>query len=632
MLRRAEGGSVHTLTLQDVADLAKVQRPVVSMWRKRPVVRGVSIPFPAPVATVDGRARFSRDDVVDWLTRTGRGNNVEHDYDAPAISVPDDAALEDVVTLLCWHVLTSEDLTGRSRADLVRLADQFDPENTVLAAEIRKLRVSGAVLDYVDNLVEASHGPADALRRVELGRLKRREELRELTDDAVELLRCIVEAAAVYLEHDRVVLRAEGSPVALDVAEACELDIVSGDRALRRRAVIRGVHVREITLAKCVSAVSLVGLDIADTLDGVDDAVLELPPGDVAVLIGSAAALTDELAGLMQNRRAEALRINNLVAAVRLPRGMWREAHRQSLAVWVCVGGAQAQQPWVADLGAVEHIELTDVAADVAGALAQTEDRAFCYARRTQLSSVLAGAAIVPRGVRAVRLRGRDEAEHVDRVHRATLVTTTPLRLLDALVAPAPGRIHLAHRSLHELRSGKRLIMKRGRRIDVSDGSPEGTVRVLPEDVVGQLALDPFDAEAKYPRAARTEPGDVIFVEKPTPRAWVDQVGGAMVACPARIIRLHESAEVGPLVLATIINETACPGSEWQTWTVPVLQRAEADRLEAALAEADDYEQQARRRIAAARDLKTALINGVAAGALTLDVEHTGPGFTGPRK
>ncbi len=620
-----------TLTLQDVADLAKVQRSVVSMWRKRPMVRGVSIPFPAPVATVDGLARFSRDDVVDWLTRTGRGNNSEHRYDAPAAAAPDDAGLEDVVTLLCWHVLTGQELTGTPHAEMVQSADEFDPEDSLLATEIRELRVSDGVLAYVDDLVEASHGAADALQRVQSGRLKRREQLRELTDDAVKLLRCMVEAAVVHLEDDRVVLRAEGSPMVLDVAEACELDVVSNDRALRRRAVIRGIHVRETAVSKCVSAMSLVGLDIADTLDGVDDAVLELPPGDVAILIGSAAALSDELAGPMQNRRAGALRVGNLVAAVRLPRGLWREAHRQSLAVWVCVGGAEAQ-PWVADLGAVEHIELTDVAADIAGALGQTDARAFRYARRTQLSGVLAGAAVVPRGVRAVRLRGRDEAEHVRRVHRATLVTTTPLPMLDVLVTSAPGRIHLAHRSLHELHSGKRLFLKRGRRIDVSHGSTEGTVRVLPKEVVGTLALDPFDAEAKYPRATRTEPGDVIFVEKPRPRAWVDPAGGAMVACPARIIRLAESAEVGPLVLAALINETAYPGSEWRTWTVPVLPRAEAERLEAALAEAEAYERQASSRVAAARELKTALINGVAAGALTLDVEHSAPGYTGARK
>ena len=52
----------------------------------------------------------------------------------------------------------------------------------------------------------------------------------------------------------------------------------------------------------------------------------------------------------------------------------------------------------------------------------------------------------------------------------------------------------------------------------------------------------------------------------------------------------------------------------------------EAARLEAALLEAENYEQEACRRAEAARELKTALINGVAAGALTLDAQPTTPG------
>lgn len=618
---------MNTLTLQDIADLAEVQRPVVSMWRKRPMVRGVSMPFPDPVDTVDGAARFSRHEVVDWLARTGRGNNTEHNYDAPAIAVPDGVALVDVVTLLCWHVLTGRELTGLSKAALITSAEQFDPDDTLLVAELRALAVSDELLGYVDDLLEASLGPADALQRVDSGRLKRDQQLREFTDEAVILLRCVIEAAAIHLEHDEVVLRTDGSSMALDVAEALELDVVTKDRQMRRRAVIRGIHVREGMSRKQVSAVSVVGLDNSDALDQADEVMLSLQPGDIAIVVGSAAVLSDELAGPLQNRRAEILRVGNLVAAMRMPRGFWREAHRQSLAVWVCVGGAQAEQIWVADLAAVEHLELTDVAADVAGALDQTDNRAFRYARRIPLSGVLAGAAaVVPRGVRAVQFRERDESQHLDRVHRVTMVTTTPLPVLDVLVAQAPGRIQLAHRSLAELRAGKRLEVKRGRRIDIGHGSPEGTVRVVPEELVGVLALDPFDAVAKYPRAARTEPGDVIFLEKPRPRAWVDRVGGAMVASPARIIRLRDTAEVGPMVLATVINQMAAPGTEWPTWSVPVLRRDEAERLEAALLEAENYEQEACRRVEAARELKTALINGVAAGALTLDAQPTTPG------
>ena len=80
---------MNTLTMQDVADLAKVRRPVVSMWRKRPTVRGVSIPFPAPVSTVDGVERFASGEIVDYLRRSGRGNNADAPLDVPAVAVPD---------------------------------------------------------------------------------------------------------------------------------------------------------------------------------------------------------------------------------------------------------------------------------------------------------------------------------------------------------------------------------------------------------------------------------------------------------------------------------------------------------------------------------------------------------------
>ncbi|MCV7202049.1 hypothetical protein H7J71_08470 [Mycolicibacterium peregrinum] len=615
-----------TLTLQDVADLAKVRRPVVSMWRKRPVVRGVSLPFPDPVETVNGVARFDRAEVVEWLARTGRGKNDEHRYDAPAVAVPDGVALEDIVTLLCWHVLTGDDLAGTSRATRVRRADEVDPEDTLLAGEIRRLRPSDAVLRYVDDLVEASRGPGDALARLETSRLKRELALRELTDVAVDVLRCLVEAAAIHLEHDGVVLHVEDSAVALDVAEACGLDIASNDRKLRRRAVIRGVYLSESATGSRVSALSLVGLDVPDALDRLDEMVLGLSEGDVAVIIGSAAALADNLAGAPQKRRADALRVDNLVAAMRLPRGLWREAHRQALAVWVCLGGANAGMVQVADLSAVGSIELTDVAADAVGALAQTDVRAYRYARDMASSTMRAGGPVVPRGVRAVKVSDTGIRRYLDEVYGTTLVTTTPLEPLDILVQPGQTNIQLQHRSLGELYTLKRLVIKRGRRIDPGDASPEGTVRVLPAELVGTILLDPFEADRKYSRAARTEPGDVIFVEKPRPRAWVDHRGGAVVASPARIMRLRDSAAVGPLLLATIINERVVPGSEWKTWSVPVLSRAETVLLETALGRAAEYEHQVRRRVDAARELKLALIDGVAAGALTLDAPPTTPG------
>jgi hypothetical protein len=622
---------VSTLTLQDVADLAKVRRPVVSMWRKRPTVRGVSLPFPEPVAVVAGVARYSRVDVVDWLGRTGRGNNVDFRDDAPALAVPDGAVLEDVVTLLCWHVLTSEELGGTTLEQRVRLAAERDPDDTFLLREIRALRPSMAVLEYVDDLVEASFGASDALARVEAGRLKRTLAARDLTPEAVELLRTVTQACVGHLDQDGAALRTDGMPLTLEVASGSDLYVVGDDRAIRRRAAIRGISVSRTDARPSVSVSSVVGVDLMDALDRVDEVVLGLDRGDIAVVLGAASALCDDLAGTLQQRRAQTLRIGNLVVAVRLPRGMWREAHRQSLAAWVCLGGAETQRPWIADLGAVDDVELDDLAADVTGALAQTDDRAYRYARRTELAGVIAAGSLVPRGVRAPTLRSTDSATHLDRVHGATLTTATPLEPLDVLVAPSPGRFRMRYRSLGELREQKHVIVKRGSRIDPADATADGTVAVLPAEVVGTMRLDPFDASRRYPRAVRTEPGDIVFVEKPLPQAWVDATGGALVASPAKIIRLRATAEIGPRMLAAVINEMCSAGSEWPTWSLPVMVRDEADRLEAALLNADRYEREARRRTEAARDLKKALIEGVAAGALTLDAQPTTPGITGVR-
>jgi len=253
--------------------------------------------------------------------------------------------------------------------------------------------------------------------------------------------------------------------------------------------------------------------------------------------------------------------------------------------------------------------------------------RALRYGCRVDLANVLAAGSVVPRGVRAPRLREADPTAHLDRVHAATLITTSTLKPLDVLVEPSPGRFRLLHQSLGELHERKHAAVKRGSRINFADASPRGTVRVLPAEIAGAIALDPFDAARKYPRAARTDPGDVIFIEKPSPRAWVDPVGGARVASPARIIRLRESAEIGPMALATVINEIAAAGSEWKMWNIPAMRRDQAARLEEALMRADEFEREARRWADAARDLKTTLIEGVAAGALTLDAQPTTPGI-----
>lgn len=617
---------MRTLTLQDVADLANVQRPVVSTWRNRPRVRGDLVPFPRPVERIHGIDRFASAEVVDYLKRTGRGNNADVEYDAAAIAAPDDVDLEEILALLAWRALTGEELSGTTSAERTRLAEEFDPDDALLLREVRSMRPAATTLQYVDELVEASFGLPDALARAERGRLNRELAVRDLTDKATTILSRVLAGCAVFVGVEDLTLGTDGTTVSLAVAAESGLAVASEDRAALRRAVITGITVGRMRDHR-LRFVSAVGLDVAHTLDCADQLVLGLEPGRVGVMVGPASALTDTLAGELQQRRADVLRVGNVVAAVRLPRGLWREAHRQNLALWVCLGSADEHRPCVADLASGSDTDLDDLTADIVAALTQTDSRAFRYARRIERSVVLAGGPFVPRGTRAVGLRSAVQGTHVERVHAVTLTTTAPLEPIDVLVEPSPGRLKLRHRSLGELRDDGKLTIKRGNRIDLSHVSAAGTVRVLPSDAAGQVAMDPLDAERLYPRSTRTEPGDVIFVEKPQPRAWVDPLGGAMVLAPARILRLGCAADFGPRVLAALITETAPAGSEWPTWTVPVMSPDEAARLETTLASVERYETEAQRRVDAARELKTTLIDGVAAGALTLDAQPTTPGI-----
>lgn len=620
---------MRTLTLQDVADLANVQRPVVTMWRNRTRVRGDSVPFPAAASRVDGIERFRANEVVDYLKRTRRGNNNDIEFDVDAIAVPDGADLEDLVVLLTWHALTGLELAGTTPAERSRLAAEYDPDDGCVLREVQVMNPPAATLEYVDQLVEASFGLPDALARIERSRLQRELGARELAADAVGLLARVVTECAVFLGSEDLALRVDGSPTSLAVAGECGLPVISDSRAVLRRAVISGTATAQ-SRDRGITFVSAVGLSAGHAIDKADDLVLGLESGRIGVLVGPALALTDTLAGELQRRRADVLRVGNVVAAVRLSRGLWREAHRQNLALWVCRGGADEHRPCVTDLAAIADPDLTDFAADIAAALAQTEARAFGYARRIDRAGVLAGGPLVPRGVRAVTLSSVDRGRHVERVHAITLTTTAPLRPVDVLVEPAAGRLRLRQRSLGELRDDGKLMLRRGNRIDRGHAVPGGTVRLMP--VEEEASMDPVDAENLYPRATRTEPGDVVFVERPRPQAWVDMEGGAMVVSPARILRLGRGADFGPRVLATAINETAVAGSEWPTWTVPEMSAGDASKLEMALGQIEQYEVELQRRITAASDLKKALIDGVAAGALNLDASPTTPGVAGADK
>ncbi|GHJ12234.1 hypothetical protein [Micromonospora sp. AKA38] len=618
-----------TLTLRDIADLAKVERAVVSMWRRRPRVRGQHMPFPRAVAGAGPVERFRRDEVVDWLARTGRGNNPEHRLDAPALGVPASASLEDLVTLLCLSAHCDGDLAALTAAERESLAQHADPRDEFLLTEVRQLTATDAMVRFVDDLVEASFGLPEALARLENGPAGRALGRRELTTEAMALISAIVRAGALHLEPDGVPVVFAGGPpsLALAVGSGGRRLLLQSDgpaaRALRRRALLHELAVVDRADTPLLRVLAVLGLDTDATLDRIDDLLLELAPGELAVVIGPAVALCERLRGDAERLRARTLRLGHLASAVRLPRGMWRQAHRQALGLWVCAGGQDARRPMVADLDAFPLADLSveDLSADVSAALTSDGARAFRYLRTADLATILTGSPIVPSGARAPRW-GVPSVDHLARVRAAALVTAEPPPSFDVLVTASPGAILLRQRSLGELSDAGVVKVHRRSRIDRSHSDPNGTVPVLTADgTMDNVALDPFDAERLYPRAARTEAGDIVFVDGEAPRARVDELGGSLVASPSRILRLHPSVEVGPHTIAAIINHQSAT-TEWRTWSLPLLDPTAAARLEASLTMASAYGAALRRRQNALHDLTTALIDGVTAGAVNV-VPHS---------
>ncbi len=615
-----------TLTMNDIAQLAQVSRPVVSMWRRRPTVHRRDMPFPTAVRIADGIEHFDRDAIVAWLGDTGRGNNRQARFDAPAAGAPDGAHLEDLVCLLALGVGSGDELGGQSTNQLTVLAERIDGDDRMLLREIRAMAQAPRLARYVDDLINASYGPPDALTRLLSGRAGRALGDRGFGDDLIEILRTVTGAARQHLGSDAVVLHPPRDPRLtrriLDgfAGVVCDRDR-DGDRTQRRIAAIDGVPILDAGTAPAVIVTSLVGAPESTALQTLDELTLSLDRDAVGIVVGSAAVLCDPLTGDAEQDRSQSLRTGNLALAIRLPRGLWKAAHRQSLALWVLRGGRRADHFRAADLDAVT-VDLDDLASDVTAALADTQRHAFRYTRRTNLAGVLAGEPVVPRGVRAVRV-GAAANGHLDRIHAASLITSDAVPGWDVTAGPAPGQTVQRHRSVTELIGAGELITKRGTRIDRSLHDPGGTVGVQSADgSTDHLRLDPIDATARHPRAVRTEPGDVIVADRPCPTARVDGEGGALVAAPSRILRVRPRATFGPYTLAAVINELVPTGSDWQTWSIPDLRIADAEALDATLAEAADHLAELRRREQATHELTQHLIQAVAAGTVTIEPEQ----------
>ena len=159
------------MSMAEIADLARVKRPVVTTWRRR------YPDFPAPAGGDAMSPLFDSRQVAEWLIGTGRDPEcrIEADLSLHALAgLGAGLAPSDLVALLtaliCLRDQDGEPVAaadGDLRDELLRRAARLDPRDMCLRSELTLLPAEpGRLAEAVDELVEAAWGCTQAFERV----------------------------------------------------------------------------------------------------------------------------------------------------------------------------------------------------------------------------------------------------------------------------------------------------------------------------------------------------------------------------------------------------------------------------------------------------------------------------------
>ena len=640
------------MTMRDIASLARVQRPVVSMWRRRS--RDSAHPFPCPYQGPAGQELFFRDEVVAWLEETEHGNNPDVRADAAAHALLEAAsperrraAAEALSALLTLRHLCGHPLGALDADQLIDLADAHDPDDECLFAELGRIDDPVSLARLADELVDAAwsvEGAHEALLNQRF-----RTSWEPLTQAALapavhRVVAELVGALARELGDRARVMDPTGSAadllveVATAVGNPVLLMVGKGPihRLTRRQLLVAGLDVESVGRGEgdwsvAGPVVHLVVLPVpdhpvmteAEQLDVVDEIAVGLDVDQVAVVLGPAAVLTDPLAGAALRRRDQLLREGHVRALVRLPGGLRPTRAREHLALWLLAASDNAtpaeRRTGVADLSAAT---LTQAVID------------------GLIDDLLASW----QGREGARRRAWAQLVHVPTADLAartgSLLLRRPVRGPNSDRSGSDWVVRLAAADSDAFLAGFRLRVRdeRPEQVSVEQALAHGWVRVLPghrlplDDLppgsVAVLGLDDLDDPGRAPRRVDrlalhgradvrlTEPGDVVFTTQGRPRAMLDVEGGVVVLTPARVLRVTAGAPLVPAAIVARINRAT--SSAWRSWPLALLPEDEGRVLAEALADLDAERRRVADRLAHLDVLTTDLTTAVESRRIAL--------------
>jgi hypothetical protein len=585
------------MSMAEIAELARVKRPVVTTWRRR------YPDFPVPAAGDALSPLFDSRQVAEWLIGTGRDPEcrIEADLSLHALAglgaglaAPDLVAL--LTTLICLRDHQDGEPAGAADGDLRdtlrRRAARLDPHDAYLCSELALLPADVERLtESADELVEAAWGCSQAFERVmgagqrfRVGRLYSRT----VTPGLARLVAELSGARERARERTVIVRDPAAGPgdllaaVADAVGPDYELILQAADadrylaRLAGRRMAVHGVAWTDLKLAAGEEAAD----DWADpdvivtqipylpgetrspeqVIERLDEIALQLAPGRTAVVLGPADVLAGDLRPYSPAERARATLLSSgmVEAIIRLPGGLVPFRPGYDVALWVLTSAHESPyRGWVL-LADVSDRELTDevitaLADDVVtwrrdGYRPQAHTRALGVQVRVgdlvdQLRPLTvrspARAFSAATAGPALVSRVSDLEAALDRQAAGAGASRPPVRSGVAAGARTPPPAQ----TIGSLVKARRLVVRPGARLRGvpvgQDGHHDvlGVPEVLGRGRRGDRRIDRV-ALAGLPRAHLTEPGDVVVTTIPEFGVLVDHAGLAVVEFPARVLRI----------------------------------------------------------------------------------------------
>ncbi len=622
------------LSMGDIAVLALVQRPVVTMWRHRYATGPV--PFPLPLQ--EDPLRFDAEDILLWLNETGRGNNRDPAAHLPALELrergmPGEAGVAAASALLSLRhhygdslLAALEEPGGPDRVR--RTTEESELGGAVLidlplGAELTAMaRAAEAFLDHHFGVCDAHDWLSGNWFRQAWPTLAATSLSGEL---ASLLASSVVALADTSATHNVLDASGNGHSWLPRLPPEWMGAVGVADNGALSRHTLRTSLLADRDAGPAGSREEWdVAVDLA--LSQTEQEVLERlhpPEGrEKRLVLAPARHLCEPMPrGLL---RDESLRAGVVRAIVKLPAGLRPSNPREQLALWLLAEyddhPFEQQRTFVADLSARELDTplAADLVADLrAAALDPTTHghrswRVLSAVRTAHLLARPGSLATPPPAVRAVRvLTGEAVVDLRRRAEELGMGDVAEIRPSDVAGRASVNVEQAGRRKWLKMKSGIRL----GATVFATGELPVWT------HVHGRLSrshgVDKLQTLALH-QAWLTQPGDVVY--RGGGEAEIDHTGGAVVAYPVKALRLAPDAPMTPRQLQRAIS-VAPAGSTERQWQFALVAEGQRRGLSEFSARINERRTDVLAELQKLQELEESLLDACENQLITLEVD-----------